>query len=132
MSMQDTVADMLTRIRNAQLSRHQTVKVPLSQIKKSIADILVSEGYVASAVVEGEGISQVIEIELKYGSGQKPVIQMLKRESVPGCRVYVSSGEIPEVLGGMGLSILSTSRGVLSGHQAKKQGIGGELLCTVY
>ncbi len=132
MSMTDPIADMLTRIRNAQLSRHQTVKVPLSQIKKSIADILVSEGYVASAVVEGEGISQVIEIELKYGSGQKPVIQMLKRESVPGCRVYVSSGEIPEVLGGMGLSILSTSRGVLSGHQAKKQGIGGELLCTVY
>jgi len=132
MSMTDPIADMLTRIRNAQLSRHQSVKVPLSQIKKSIADILVSEGYVASAVVEGEGISQVIEIELKYGSGQKPVIQMLKRESVPGCRVYVSSGEIPEVLGGMGLSILSTSRGVLSGHQAKKQGIGGELLCTVY
>ena len=132
MSMTDPIADMLTRIRNAQLSRHQTVKVPLSQIKKSIADILVSEGYVASAVVEGEGISQVIEIELKYGSGQKPVIQMLKRESVPGCRVYVSNGEIPEVLGGMGLSILSTSRGVLSGHQAKKQGIGGELLCTVY
>ena len=132
MSMTDPIADMLTRIRNAQLSRHQTVKVPLSQIKKSIADILVSEGYVASAVVEGEGISQVIEIELKYGSGQKPVIQMLKRESVPGCRVYVSSGEIHEVLGGMGLSILSTSRGVLSGHQAKKQGIGGELLCTVY
>ena len=132
MSMTDPIADMLTRIRNAQLSRHQTVKIPLSQIKKSIADILVSEGYVASAVVEGEGISQVIEIELKYGSGQKPVIQMLKRESVPGCRVYVSSGEIPEVLGGMGLSILSTSRGVLSGHQAKKQGIGGELLCTVY
>ena len=132
MSMTDPIADMLTRIRNAQLSRHQTVKIPLSQIKKSIADILVSEGYVASAVVEGEGISQVIEIELKDGSGQKPVIQMLKRESVPGCRVYVSSGEIPEVLGGMGLSILSTSRGVLSGHQAKKQGIGGELLCTVY
>jgi small subunit ribosomal protein S8 len=132
MSMTDPIADMLTRIRNAQLSRHQSVKIPLSQIKKSIADILVSEGYVASAVVEGEGISQVIEIELKYGSGQKPVIQMLKRESVPGCRVYVSSGEIPEVLGGMGLSILSTSRGVLSGLQAKKQGIGGELLCTVY
>jgi small subunit ribosomal protein S8 len=132
MGMTDPIADMLTRVRNAQLSKHQTVIVPASKMKQSIADILSAEGYVGEIEVKGEGKDQVIEIALKYSAGQRPVIQNLKRESKPGRRVYVTSREIPSVLGGMGLSIVSTSQGVMSGREAKKQGVGGELLCTIY
>jgi small subunit ribosomal protein S8 len=101
-------------------------------MKQSIAEILSAEGYVGPVEVKGDGKDQVIEIALKYSTGQKPMIQNLKRESKPGRRVYITSREIPNVLGGMGLSILSTSQGVMSGREAKKQGVGGELLCTVY
>lgn len=128
--MTDPVGDMLTRIRNAQLARHAKLRVTSSQMKLAIADILVREGYLAAQEQVNEQGRELIELTLRYQNNQ-PLIRELKRASKPGRRVYVGVDEIPDVLGGLGLSILSTSKGVLSSREARKAGVGGELLCTV-
>ena len=129
--MTDPIADMLTRIRNAQQARHEGVVVPASKLKKAVAEILVKRGYLAALESEGEGAKAHLKLQLRYVDND-PVIQEVKRISTPGRRVYVGKDEIPEVLGGMGLAILSTSKGVMSGDAAKAQQVGGEVLCTVY
>ncbi|PIE46956.1 MAG: 30S ribosomal protein S8 [Gammaproteobacteria bacterium] len=131
MSMQDTVADMLTRIRNAQMAKKATVAMPSSKLRKSIADLLVSEGYLASAeVVEGEKGKNTLSIELRYFEG-KPVIETLKRYSRPGLRQYRGKDEIPSVRQGMGVTIVSTSQGIMSDRAARAAGIGGEIIAFV-
>ena len=132
MGVTDPVADLLTRIRNALQARHQKMDVPSSKLKLEIARILKEEGFIANFKgVEEEGF-KVLRVYLKYGPDNDPVISNLARVSRPGCRVYVGRNEIPRVLGGMGTSILSTSRGVMSGREAKKQKVGGELLAYVW
>jgi small subunit ribosomal protein S8 len=128
----DPIADMLTRIRNAMQARHAKVDVPGSKLKLEIARILKEEGYVLNYKQGDEGSKRVIKIYLKYNPNNTPVISHLERESKPGRRVYVASNEIPRVLGGMGINILTTPSGVMTGRTARKQGIGGELLCSVW
>ncbi len=128
--MTDVIADMLTRIRNALQAKHETVEIPASNTKKAIANILLEEGYIAGVKYE-EGIQGTIVITLKYENGQK-VITGLKRVSKPGLRVYVGAEEIPQVLGGLGIAILSTSRGIMTGKEAKKVHQGGEVLAYVW
>ncbi len=128
----DPIADMLTRIRNAMQARHAKVDVPGSKLKLEIARILKEEGYVLNYKQGDEGSRRVIKIYLKYNPNSTPVISHLERESKPGRRVYVASKEIPRVLGGMGINILTTPRGVMTGRTARKAGIGGELLCSVW
>ncbi len=127
----DPIADMLTRIRNAIKARHPKVDVPASQVKTEIARILKEEGYILNFKVAEEGAKKVIKIYLKYQANNKPVISEMTRVSRPGCRVYVGHTEIPPVLGGLGINILTTPRGVMTGRDARKQGVGGELLCQV-
>jgi len=128
--MTDPISDMLTRIRNASRALLPVVEVPHSKIKESIAGILKSEGYVADVAVDGK-VSKTIKIRLKY-EGKKNVIEGLKRISKPGLRNYVGSTEIPRVRGGLGVAVVSTSEGVMTGTQARKKNIGGELLCYVW
>ena len=128
--MSDPIADMLTRIRNAGRALLPAVELPHSRMKESVAKILKSEGYVADVAVEGNTIKK-LKIRLKY-QGKKNVIEGLKRVSRPGLRRYVGSTEIPRVLSGMGVSIVSTPEGVMTGEQAKKKNLGGELLCYVW
>jgi small subunit ribosomal protein S8 len=128
--MTDVIADMLTRIRNAVSAKHETVEIPASNTKKAIANILLNEGYV-SAVDFIEGVQGTIKITLKY-EGNKRVITGLKRISKPGLRVYVGAEEIPSVLGGLGVAILSTSKGIMTGKEAKKAHQGGEVLAYVW
>ena len=128
--MTDPIADMLTRIRNASRALQPQVEVPYSRLKESIAGILKQEGYLADFVVEGDKIRK-LKIKLKY-QGKRGVIAGLRRRSTPGLRHYVGGKEIPRVLGGLGLSVLSTSRGVMSGSQARKLNIGGEVICYVW
>ncbi len=128
--MIDPISDMLTRIRNGQQALLPTVVMPHSKIKESIAHILKKEGYVADVTVEGK-IPKKLTLKLKY-QGKKGVVEGLKRISSPGLRNYVGATEIPRVLGGLGISILSTPEGVMSGTQAKKKNLGGELLCYVW
>jgi len=128
--MSDPISDMLTRIRNASRALLPAVEMPHSRIKEGVAHILKSEGYVAEVSVDGKAIKK-LKIQLKY-QGKKAVIEGLKRVSKPGLRKYVGSTEIPRVLGGMGVSILSTSEGVMTGTQAKKKNLGGELLCYIW
>ena len=128
--MSDPISDLLTRIRNASLALLPAVELPHSRIKEGVARILKSEGYVTEVSVEGKAIKK-LKIQLKY-QGKKAVIEGLKRVSKPGLRKYVGSTEIPRVLGGMGVSILSTSEGVMTGTQAKKKNLGGELLCYIW
>ncbi len=127
----DPIADMLTRIRNAINARHPKVDVPASRLKTEIARILKEEGYILNYKVAEEGARKTIKIYLKYQANHTPVISELERVSRPGCRVYVSSGEIPRVMGGLGVNILTTPRGVMSGREARKAGVGGEVLCQV-
>jgi len=127
----DPIADMLTRVRNALAARHPKVDVPASKVKVEIARILKEEGYVQAYKVAEEGPKKVIKIYLKYGQDNAPTISHIERVSRPGCRVYCNKDEIPEVLGGLGINIISTSRGVMTGRQARQLGIGGELLCVV-
>jgi small subunit ribosomal protein S8 len=129
--MIDPISDMLTRIRNAGRALLPTVEVPHSRIKQDIAQILKREGYVADVVVDGKVPKKTIKLRLKY-EGKKNVIEGLKRVSSPGLRRYVGSTEIPRVLGGLGVSVVSTSEGVMTGTQAKKKNIGGELLCYIW
>ena len=131
MSMTDPIADMLTRIRNAMMVRHKEVEVPASKLKRALLEILKREGYIKdfSASIEG---SRMIKVQLKPGTGGKNVITDIKRISKPGKRVYVNKGEISPVLGGLGIAIISTSKGLITDKEARKQGVGGELVCTVY
>ncbi|HXR17964.1 MAG TPA: 30S ribosomal protein S8 [Terriglobales bacterium] len=132
MRLTDPVADMLTRIRNAISARHQKVDIPASKLKLEIARILKEEGYVSNFKATEEEGHKILRIYLKYASNNEAVISNVNRVSRPGCRVYVRRTEIPRVLGGMGINILTTPRGVMTGRQARKQGLGGELLCEVW
>jgi len=130
--MTDPIADMLTRIRNAYAAKHQKVDVPISNIKLEIARILKEEGFINNYKVIGEGPRRNIRIYLRYGPKGELVMSVIERISKPGCRVYVGSGSIPSVLAGMGINILSTSRGLMSDRRARREKIGGEILCRVY
>ena len=132
MSMSDPIADMLTRIRNALGSRHPKVDVPASRLKTDIAKILKDEGYIANYKLTEEGVKKSIRIYLKYTPGNVPVISRIERVSRPGCRVYVGHQEIPRVLGGLGINILTTPKGVMTGRTARKTGVGGEVLCQIW
>jgi small subunit ribosomal protein S8 len=132
MRLTDPVADMLTRIRNAISARHQKVDIPASKLKLEIARILKEEGYVSNFKASEEDGHKVIRVYLKYGNNNEAAISNVARVSRPGCRVYVRRTEIPRVLGGMGINILTTPQGVMTGRQARKQGLGGELLCEVW
>ncbi len=130
MSMQDPLADMLTRIRNAQMVGKTTVTMPSSNLKKSVADVLASEGYVGGVAVS-DSVKPELTIDLKYFEG-KPVIAELDRYSRPGLRAYAGKNELPKVRGGLGVAIVSTSKGVMTDRAARAQGVGGEVLCTVF
>jgi len=132
MAVTDPIADMLTRIRNAGMARHDSVSIPSSRMKLYIAKILKQEGFIADYEVVGSRTERQIKIVLKYADKNKQMISGLKRVSKPGLRVYVQSTEIPRVYGGLGISIVSTSRGVMTGKRAWQQGVGGELLCYVW
>jgi small subunit ribosomal protein S8 len=128
----DPIADMLTRVRNALGARHTKVDVPASRLKVDIAKILKDEGYIANYKMAEEGARRLVRIYLKYTPENQPVISNIERVSRPGCRVYVGRKEIPRVLGGMGINILTTPRGVMTGRKAHKEGVGGEILCQVW
>lgn len=130
--MTDPIADMLTRIRNGNNAKHDTVDIPASNIKKEIAQILLDEGYIKGFDVIDDGKQGIIRIELKYGKHNEKVLSGIKRISKPGLRVYVKSDEIPRVLGGLGIAILSTSKGIMTDKEARKEGVGGEVLCYVW
>ncbi len=132
MATSDPIADMLTRIRNAQLARHPKVDVPASKLKLEIARILKEEGYVANFKLADDGAKKSIRIYLKYTPGNVPLISRIERVSRPGCRVYVASREVPKVLGGLGINILTTPRGVMTGSTARKERVGGEVLCQLW
>ncbi|WP_129598550.1 30S ribosomal protein S8 [Anaerophilus nitritogenes] len=132
MTMTDPIADMLTRIRNANVVKHETVDVPASNMKKSIAEILLNEGFVKGYDVIEDGKQGIIRIQMKYGQNKERVISGLKKISKPGLRVYVKSDEIPKVLGGLGIAILSTSNGIVTDKEARKLGAGGEVICYVW
>ncbi|MEW6126513.1 MAG: 30S ribosomal protein S8 [Acidobacteriota bacterium] len=130
--MTDPIADMLTRMRNALAAKHQKVDVPASKLKLEIARILKEEGFIISYKLIGEGARSNIRIMLKYGARGEQIIAKIERVSKPGCRVYKGSDELVKVLGGMGVNILSTSRGVMTDRQARREKVGGEVLCRVY
>ncbi len=126
----DPIADMLTRIRNAAQARHANVKVPVSKMKREIAKILHEEGYIRGFQLVGKG--QMLRIRLKYDPNREPVLQGLKRVSKPGRRVYAGKEELPRVLGGLGIAIISTSQGVMTAREARKRGIGGEVIGYIW
>lgn len=130
MSMQDTLADMFTRIRNAQMAEKASVTMPSSKMKVSVLEVLKSEGYISGFAVTSEAKPEVT-VELKYFEG-KPVIEEIKRQSRPGLRNYRGTEDLPKVRGGLGVAIVSTSQGVMTDHAARKAGIGGEVICTVF
>lgn len=130
MSMSDPIADMLTRIRNAQLAKKQIVKMPGSCIKLAIASVMKEEGYIEDYRTQQQDKKNVLEIDLKYYSGE-PVIEHIKRISKPGLRIYKSSNNLPNVMNGLGIAIVSTSKGVMTERKARAAGVGGELLCVI-
>jgi small subunit ribosomal protein S8 len=130
MSMTDPIADMLTRIRNAQMSEKTSVAMPCSKIKVAIAQVLKDEGYIDDFKVNADGVKSFLEISLKYYAG-RPVIEKIERVSRPGLRIYKASREIPQVMNGLGIAIVSTSRGVMTDRKARSTGVGGEVLCIV-
>ena len=132
MTMTDPIADMLTRIRNANMVKHETVDVPASNMKKELARILLEEGFIRGYDVIEDGKQGIIRIQLKYGQIGERVITGLKRISKPGMRVYASKHEIPRVLNGLGISVISTSKGILTDKQARKENVGGEVICYVW
>lgn len=132
MNTSDPIADMLTRIRNASAARHKELTLPSSKVKREIARILAEEGFIESWTVNPDGVQESLSVRLKYVEGKTPVVSGLKRISKPGLRVYARKTEIPRVLGGLGLAILSTSRGIMTGSQARKLNLGGEVLCYVW
>ena len=128
----DTIADMLTRIRNANQMRYETVRVPASKVKEEVAKILVSEGFIANYTREDDEKSGVLVLTLKYTENKERVITGLKRISKPGLRVYAKSNEIPKVLNGLGIAIISTSKGIMTDKEARKQNVGGEVLAYIW
>ena len=132
MVVNDPIADMLTRIRNALVARHDAVTLPASNMKKALAKILLDEGYIKSVDFIDDGLQGQIKIVLKYAQGKESVIKGLKRISKPGLRVYAKNDEIPKVLGGLGVAIISTSQGVMCNREARKAGIGGEVLAYIW
>jgi small subunit ribosomal protein S8 len=132
MTMTDPIADMLTRVRNANSAHHDTVSMPYSKLKKNIAEILQAEGYIASWKIEEAEVGQTLTIDLKYGPNRERSIAGVRRVSKPGLRVYAKSTNLPKVLGGLGVAILSTSSGLLTDRQAHEKGVGGEVLAYVW
>lgn len=132
MSLTDPVADLLTRLRNAVRAHHAKVDVPASKLKLEIVKILQDEGFVGGYKLNAENGRPLLKVQLKYGPNDQPVLSNLRRVSQPGCRVYIGRHQIRPVLGGLGISILSTPRGVMTGRDARKLGVGGELLCEVW
>ena len=132
MQMSDVIADMLTRIRNANDAKHDTVDIPASNMKKAIADILLSEGYIKSYNVVDDGKQGIIRVTLKYGQGKQKVIHGLRRVSKPGLRIYASCEDMPRVMNGLGIAIVSTSKGIMTNKKAKAQNVGGEVLAFVW
>ncbi len=132
MMITDPIADMLTRIRNGNMVRHASVDVPASNTKKRLAEILLAEGFIKSYDVIDDGKQGIIRVQLKYGENRERVITGLKRISKPGLRVYAKRNEIPKVLGGLGIAIVSTSNGIITDKEARKLGVGGEVLCYVW
>jgi small subunit ribosomal protein S8 len=132
MVMTDPIADMLTRIRNANHAKHEFVDIPASKIKKEIANILLEEGYIKGFDVIDDGKQGIIRAELKYQQNKERVITGIKRISKPGLRVYVGKEDTPKVLGGLGIAILSTSKGIVTDKKARTQGVGGEVICYVW
>ena len=132
MSMTDPIADFLTRIRNGLSADHETVDIPASKFKIELARILREQGYISDYTTEPARVGEVLRVTLKYTEDRKPVISGMERVSRPGRRTYVDSGQIPKVLGGMGTAILSTSNGVMTGHQAREAGVGGEVVAYVW
>jgi small subunit ribosomal protein S8 len=132
MAVNDPIADFLSRIRNAHMAKHASVEIPHSKMKAEIARILKEEGYVSDLWEKGSGAERVLVVELKYGPDGERAIAGLRRMSRPGRRVYRKQKEIPRVLDGLGVAILSTSQGILTDHQARSRGVGGEVLCFVY
>ena len=129
----DTIADMLTRVRNANLARHQIVQVPSTKMTRNIANVLLEEGFIQNFEEVGENLNRQLLLSLKYkGRDREPVITALKRISRPGLRVYANRKELPRVLGGLGIAVISTSRGVLTDNKARHQGLGGEVLCYIW
>ncbi len=132
MTMTDPIADMLTRIRNANTVGHQSVEIPASKMKRSIADILTGEGFIGGYEYIEDNKQGIIKIEMKYGAGKERVIKGIKKISKPGLKVYAKADEVPSVLGGLGIAIISTSKGIISDKEARKQGVGGEVICYVW
>ena len=132
MNITDSIADMLTRIRNASSAKHDTVDIPASKMKTAIAQILLDEGYIKAFTVTDDGKQGTIHITLKYGPGKTQVIQGLRRVSKPGLRIYTSCEDMPKVLKGLGIAILSTSKGVITDKQARKENVGGEVLAFIW
>ncbi len=133
MAVNDTISDMLTRIRNAVMARHTTTEIPSTKMTRSIAKVLLDEGFIMGYEETGEGIQKVIVVTLKYkGRTKKPIITTLKRVSKPGYRVYTTCKDLPRVLGGIGIAIVSTSSGIMTDRQARTSGVGGEILCYVW
>ena len=131
MSWSDPVADMLTRVRNAQSAGHDTVDIPGSRLKAEIARVLKKEGYISEYIMEG-ATKKTLRVSLKYTRDADPVIRGIKRESKPGLRIFVGWREIPRVLGGLGMAVVSTSGGVMSGREARKRHLGGEYICSIW
>ena len=132
MLVTDPIADMLTRIRNALIVKHDTVEVPVSVMKRSIADILLNEGYIKGYTINEEGVEPMMVINLKYGPNRQKVITGLKRISKPGLRVYARKDNLPKVLNGLGIAIISTSKGIMTDREARKQVVGGEVLAYIW
>ena len=132
MQITDTIADLLTRIRNASSAKHDSVEIPASNMKKAIVQILVDEGYVKSYTVVEDGIQGVIKVVLKYSEGKMPVIKGLRRVSKPGLRIYSNAQELPRVMKGLGVAIISTSKGIMTDRQARSENLGGEVLAFVW
>ena len=132
MQITDTIADLLTRIRNANSAKHDTVEIPTSNMKKAICQILVDEGYIKSFSVEEDGKQGMIKVVLKYAEGKTPVIQGLRRVSKPGLRIYSNVEDMPKVMKGLGIAILSTSKGIMTDKQARANNVGGEVLAYVW
>jgi small subunit ribosomal protein S8 len=133
MATNDTISDMLTRIRNAALAKHQTTSIPATRMTLSIARVMKQEGFIADFEEIGENIDRALVLALKYeGKNRQSIIKRLKRVSKPGLRVYSNSKELPRVLGGIGIAIISTSKGIMTDREARKQGVGGEVLCYIW
>ena len=132
MAMTDPIADMLTRIRNANTVGHKTVEIPASKMKKAIAQILLDEGFIANYEIVSDNAQGTIKVDLKYGPNKEKTIYGIKKISKPGLRVYAKADRVPKVLGGLGIAILSTSKGVITDKEARKLGVGGEVICYVW